>query len=101
GRVVGDSTLDGAPLAALENHLQRPEIQLARERRLGIVQRFSTTLGLDMLYAAVPAAHPQVAYVRVALPLTAVSDQLRRVGGGALAAFALAAPVAVVLAWLF
>ena len=38
-----------------------------------------------MLYAAARAAHPEVAFVRVALPLTAVAQQLRRVGVGALA----------------
>ena len=54
-----------------------------------------------MLYAAVGALNPEVAYMRVALPLTAVAQQLRRVGLGALAAFGLAAPVAVGLAWLF
>ena len=101
GRVLGDSTLDAAALAAVENHLLRPEIQLAGQRRLGIVERYSTTVEGDMLYAAVPARHPEVAYVRVALPLTAVAEQLRRVGAGALLAFALAAPVAVVLAWVF
>jgi two-component system, OmpR family, phosphate regulon sensor histidine kinase PhoR len=101
GRVVGDSTLDGAALAAVDNHRDRPEVQLARQRRLGIIERYSTTTEGDMLYAAVPASHPQVAYVRVALPLTAVALQLQRVGIGALTAFALAAPVAVALAWVF
>ena len=47
-----------------------------------------------------PARHPEIAYVRVALPLTAVADQARRVGANALIAFALAAPLAVLLAWL-
>jgi two-component system phosphate regulon sensor histidine kinase PhoR len=100
GRVLGDSTLDGEPLAALDNHLQRPEVQLARERALGIVARYSTTVRSEMLYAAVPARHPRIAYVRVALPLTAVVQQVQRVAVGALLAFALAAPVAVLLAWL-
>jgi two-component system phosphate regulon sensor histidine kinase PhoR len=101
GTVVGDSTVDGDALAALENHLSRPEVQAARERGLGIVERYSVTVSRDMLYAAVPARHPRVAYVRVSLPLTAVSAQLRRVGLRALAAFALATPFAVVCAWLF
>ena len=35
-----------------------------------------------MLYVAVRAAHPMVGYVRVALPLTDVAEQLRRVGAG-------------------
>ena len=53
-----------------------------------------------MLYAAVVARHPRVAFVRVSEPLTAVAEQVRRVGAQALVAFALAAPVAVILAWL-
>ena len=101
GRVLGDSTLDGAELAALDNHFTRPEIQIARDGRIGMIERYSTTVEGDMLYAAARASHPQVAFVRVALPLTAIAQQLRRVGIGALAAFALAAPVAVALAWFF
>ena len=101
GRVVGDSTLEGEALATIENHLQRPEIQAAKSRGIGVIERYSTTVEGDMLYAAVRAAHPEVTYVRVALPLTAVAQQLRRVGAGALVAFGLAAPVAIALAWLF
>ncbi len=100
GRVVGDSTLDGQPLADLENHLQRPEVRGAAGDGVGIVERFSTTTNEAMLYAAVPARHPQVAFVRVSEPLTAVTEQVRRVGLRALLAFALVAPVAVGLAWL-
>ena len=101
GTVVGDSTADGAELAALENHLQRPEVQLAQKGGTGIVERYSTTVDRDMLYAAVRARYPRVAYVRVSLPLTDVSAQIRRLGLRALVAFALAAPFAVLFAWLF
>jgi two-component system, OmpR family, phosphate regulon sensor histidine kinase PhoR len=100
GRVLGDSDLDAERLRQLDNHGGRPEIVEARKSGFGIVERFSATESREMLYAAVPATHPQVAFVRVALPLTDVAGQLRRVGGGALFAFALAAPVAIVLAWL-
>jgi two-component system phosphate regulon sensor histidine kinase PhoR len=100
GRVAGDSSVDGQALATLDNHLNRPEVQLAREGQVAVVERYSTTVQADMVYAAVSASHPQIAYVRVALPLTAVAQQVRRVGANALIAFALAAPVAVVLAWL-
>jgi two-component system phosphate regulon sensor histidine kinase PhoR len=100
GRVLGDSTASGEGLAALENHLTRPEVQLARQADVGIVERYSTTVQRDMLYVAVPSAHPNIAYVRVALPLTAVAEQARRVGTGALVALALAAPVAIGLALL-
>jgi two-component system phosphate regulon sensor histidine kinase PhoR len=100
GRVVGDSTLDGEALASLDNHLSRPEVQQARGDTAALVVRYSTTVGADLLYAAGRAQHPDAAVVRVALPLTAVAEQVRRVGVHALIAFGLAAPVAVVLAWL-
>jgi two-component system phosphate regulon sensor histidine kinase PhoR len=100
GIVVGDSSADGEALTALENHLDRPEVQAARTSRVGVVERYSTTIGTDLVYAAVPARHPEIAYVRVALPLTTVAEQVRRVGGNALLALALAAPLAVLLAWL-
>ena len=100
GRVVGDSDLEGQALADVENHLQRPEVQQARAQGVGVVARYSTTVRIEMLYAAVTAHHPQVQYVRVALPLTTVSDQIRRVGRQAVLAFALAIPFALALAWL-
>ncbi|MBI3050783.1 MAG: PAS domain-containing protein [Acidobacteria bacterium] len=100
GRVVGDSTSDGEALAALENHTDRPEVQQAGTTEAAVVERYSTTVGTDLLYAAVRTTHPQIAYVRVALPLTAVAEQVRRVGLNALVAFALAAPFAIALAAL-
>jgi len=100
GRVVGDSTADGADLAALGNHRDRPEVQRAGTDAVAIVERYSTTVDADLVYAALRIAHPDIAYVRVALPLTAVADQVRRVGFDALVAFGLAAPVAIALAGL-
>ena len=100
GVVVGDSSVDGGALATLENHIDRPEVVAARAGRVGVVERYSTTIQTDLLYVAVPAHHPEIAYVRVALPLTAVAEQVRRGGGNALIAFALAAPLAVLLAWV-
>ena len=104
GVVLGDSDLDAEAIRHLENHLNRPEVQGARELggrdKVSIVERYSTTERRQMLYAAFPATHPLVGYVRVALPTTNVADALRRVAGDALIAFALAAPVAVALAWL-
>jgi two-component system phosphate regulon sensor histidine kinase PhoR len=100
GRVVGDSDLDGQAIADVENHLQRPEVQDARAHGVGVVTRYSTTVRIEMLYAAVTARHPRVRYVRIALPLTTVAEQIRRVGLPAALAFVLAAPFALVLAWL-
>ena len=100
GRVVGDSSVDGPGLETLDNHLERPEVQRAREGQVGVVERYSLTIRADMLYAAVRAQHPDISYVRVALPLTTVAEQVTRIGAGALLAFALVAPVAVGLAWI-
>jgi len=100
GRVLGDSDLDGPALADVENHLQRPEVQEARADGIGVVARYSTTVRIEMLYAAVTAHDPAVRYVRVALPLTTVSGQIRRVGAQAVLAFALSIPLALALAWL-
>jgi two-component system phosphate regulon sensor histidine kinase PhoR len=100
GRVVGDSDLDGQALADVENHLQRPEVQDAAARGVGTSTRYSTTVRIDMLYTAVIAQHPRVRYVRVALPLTTVAGEIRRVGLQAVLAFTLAIPFALALAWL-
>lgn len=100
GVVLGESTLDGAALVALDNHLTRPEVQLALRTGVGVTERFSTTTKEDMLYAAVRASHPRIRFVRVAEPLTSVTAQVGRVGRQALVALALAAPVATALAWL-
>ena len=100
GKVLGDSDLEGQALADVENHLQRPEVQQARARGVGVGARYSTTVRIEMLYAAVTARHPRVHYVRVALPLTTVAEQIRRVGTQAILAFALAIPFALALAWL-
>jgi two-component system, OmpR family, phosphate regulon sensor histidine kinase PhoR len=64
GRVLGDSDLEGQALADVENHLQRPEVQQSRAQGVGVVARYSTTVRIEMLYAAVTAHHPQVRYVR-------------------------------------
>ena len=79
GRVVGDSSepLDG--VMAMENHAQRPEVIAALTSGLGRSRRYSATLRIDMLYVAAPVNHPAIGFVRVALPLTDVRQQLQAV----------------------
>ena len=100
GRVVGDTAEDGASLAAMENHGARPEIELARTDGIGVTRRYSTTVERDLLYAAVPVEHPAVAFVRLALPLTAVDDQIASVQRGTAGGLLLALAGALVLAWV-
>jgi two-component system phosphate regulon sensor histidine kinase PhoR len=100
GRVVGDSaeTLDG--VAAMENHRDRPEVVAARASGLGRARRYSATLKIDMLYVAAPVRHPSIAFVRVALPLTDVRNQLQTVLTATLVALGLALIGAAAIAWL-
>ena len=103
GRVVGDSELSADQLATLENHADRAEVRDARERGLGIARRFSTTLGTEMLYVAVPVqnpAAPALSHVRLALPLTEVRDQLASLRRSAGIAAAVGLLTALVLAWI-
>jgi len=97
GVVVGDSdeTLDG--ISAMENYATRPEVSAARTAGLGEARGRSATLGIDMLYVAVRVEHPAIAFVRIALPLTDIQQQLH----GIAAAMALALGVALVGAALF
>ena len=100
GRVVGDTAEDGSSLAAMENHGARPEIELARTAGVGVTRRYSTTVERDLLYAAVRMDHPGVGFVRLALPLTAVDDQIATVQRGTAGGLLLALAGALVLAWV-
>src|SRR4051812_26173703 len=100
GRVVGDSSepLDAIP--AMENHAQRPEVIEARSNGLGKARRHSDTVNIDMLYVAIPISHPSVAFVRVALPLSDVREQLQTVLSATLMALSVALAVGATIAWM-
>jgi two-component system, OmpR family, phosphate regulon sensor histidine kinase PhoR len=100
GVVVGDSreTLQG--VAAMENHGTRPEVIQARDGGIGRSRRYSATLKIDMLYVAAPVNHPAIAFVRIALPLTDVGQQLRAVVTTTLVALGIALAAAAGMAWL-
>jgi two-component system phosphate regulon sensor histidine kinase PhoR len=101
GSVLADS--EENPLR-MENHGDRPEVLSARADRFGTATRHSATLGVPMMYLALRLDDPStdVAYVRVALPLDRVQDQLawyhRLVWTAALATAAVALLVALWLA---
>lgn len=76
GTVLADSQVADADLAAVENHLSRPEIVAALQTGRGSAVRYSTTIGIDMLYAAV-RLDPKTAekgVLRLALPLQSVNE---------------------------
>ena len=77
GVVLGDSHENPA---AMENHLNRPEVQQALVEGVGISTRHSRTVGYEMMYAAVPveAGGRVVGIARVALPLTRIEADVTR-----------------------
>jgi len=78
GVVVGDSEVGRADLERLENHAQRPEIKAARASGQGSSIRYSSTLGVDLLYLAGLVGDPAGAglVVRLALPLSELNRTL-------------------------
>lgn len=102
GTVVGDSELTADELTTLENHGTRPEIVQARREGVGIAKRYSATLKTDMLYVAVEvpgSTTTALSEVRLALPLTEVSEQLAGVRHSSLAALAVGLVAALLVAW--
>ena len=80
GRVIGDSEVPDAGLAALENHAGRPEIREALRGRMGRAVRLSTSVGNREMYMAIPASEGRV--IRLAVPLDEVYATVRRVQRG-------------------
>ncbi len=72
GRVIGDSDVPLDHLAAVENHGDRPEVNVARRGALGIARRVSSTVSAPLIYVATRwrRAGDTVGFVRVALPAT-------------------------------
>lgn len=78
GWVIADSEKD---IKELDNHLNRPEIQESRIRGKGDSIRYSHTLGVDMLYVAVPLREGEAikGYLRLARPLFDVKRTLDKI----------------------
>lgn len=98
GLVLGESHEDRA---LMDNHLQRPEVQQALARGLGVSVRHSRTVGYDMMYVAAPVLvqGEVVALARVALPLARVEEGVSHLRKTVLAVGGMAALVAVLLAF--
>lgn len=79
GRLLGDSSLDPKGLQHADNHAHRPEIEEAMKGGTGRARRYSTTVGSEMLYVALPYVHgPDKGVVRVAMPLRVVDEAIVR-----------------------
>jgi signal transduction histidine kinase len=77
GRVIGDSEKD--PFL-MEDHSDRPEFKAAFQNGLGRSVRFSNTLGINMMYVAIPSKEDNkiIAVVRTSLPVEIINNTLGR-----------------------
>ena len=100
GRVLGDSFEPIDAVRTMENHATRPEVIEAGRGGVGRARRDSSTLGVDMLYAATAVHHPVIAFVRVAMPLTDLRQQAWTVLTASLTALVLALGGAAMMAFL-
>jgi two-component system phosphate regulon sensor histidine kinase PhoR len=80
GTVIGESDKPESDLKKIENHLQRPEVQQALHEGIGSDMRKSDTIGVDLLYVAIPVRDDKVVgIVRVAIPLVKIEETTARV----------------------
>ena len=101
GRVLADSSLSGPALQAVESHAGRPEVVDALRGATGTAVRHSATVGVDLLYTAVPILQQGrvIGVARVAFPLYGIEEQMAEVGRSVAVGLALAFAVAVALAY--
>ena len=100
GRVIGDSEVASADLPSVENHATREEIARARASGEGTASRRSQTTDVGTLYTAVKVARGPVAFVRIAVPLTAVDDRVAAVRQLAVVGLVAGLVAALVLTWI-
>ncbi len=63
----------------MDNHKNRPEVKLAFEGKIGISQRYSSSVQMDMYYVAVLYENAEEDFVlRVSLPLSKIAEANRR-----------------------
>ena len=102
GTVIGESDKPENELKNIENHLHRPEIQQALREDIGSATRHSDTVGVDLMYVAVPVRNDSlVGIVRVAMPLVEIQHTTARVlHTVALASVLVGLATAPILYWL-
>ena len=78
GKVVFDSDVPQYALDSLDNHLPRPEVQMALRQDIGQNQRFSATLKKSMFYAAQKSDdYEKIKFIRLAMPLDEIEIALK------------------------
>ena len=99
GKVLVDSEEDAS---TMENHASRLEFSAALTEGYGESTRFSTTLGYEMIYVAVPVTSEGtvIGAVRVALPLTEVNNMVGSVVASIIVALLITIILVIIFGWL-
>ncbi|HET6419968.1 MAG TPA: ATP-binding protein [Geobacteraceae bacterium] len=103
GQVLGDSKVGREGLSRMENHSDRPEFGEALKNGSGSSIRYSSTLGTQMMYVALPfrSRTGQSGVIRLALPLSQVENALSELHSVLGAAVALALLCSLALGYIF
>jgi two-component system phosphate regulon sensor histidine kinase PhoR len=98
GQVIGDS--DENP-AAMTDHSDRPEFKAAEKENSGMAVRFSSTVGKNMMYLAIPIRQDDktIAVVRNAVPVTMIDNELTSLHRKILWAGIIIAACAAAISW--
>jgi len=94
GKVLADSE---ANPDTMENHAARPEFVAALQGQIGSATRLSKTIGVDLLYVAVPVPGGAV---RMAYPLSSIREANREIRRDLLEGSAVAGLLALLLAFV-
>lgn len=99
GAVAAESSRPAEPL---DNHLNRPEVDQALQGQEFIQTRYSTTLGQELLYSAVPIHDNNqiIGVARLATSLADINASVNMISSTILAATALSIAVTILLAVL-
>ena len=81
GIVWGDSERDGQSLIEMDNHLNRPEVQVAIIEGKGIRDRFSLTTKTEFRYFTLPIKKGEklIGFSRIAMPMETVNNSLSKI----------------------
>jgi len=103
GTVLGDSKVDRAALAEVDNHRSRPEVEAALRGGVGKADRLSETTGRWMFYIAAPLHFGDrvVGVVRLAVPTTTIDASLEALRRVLVVAATLALSLSLVVAVVF
>lgn len=103
GRVLADSERTPAQLALMDNHLLRPEVQTAIANGAGSALRRSDTIGIQMLYVAIPLHQDEriTGVLRIGIPVSDLNRALASIQRTLIIGSLIALAAAVVLGFAF